>query len=150
MASPFDFKAVLLAKHAQHVVFIHFPIALFFAGVLFDVLSQWTQARGLVAAAYWNLFAAAVSTLPALVTGILAWQWQLGGQKLKGTLLMHLISGCISSVCILIVWLIHREAQRHPENPLPSYRLSIEAVAVAIVAFTGHLGGFLSGVNGAG
>ena len=30
---PFDIKAALLARHAQHVVLIHFPIALFIAGV---------------------------------------------------------------------------------------------------------------------
>ena len=27
--NPFDIKQALLAKHAQHVVLIHFPIALF-------------------------------------------------------------------------------------------------------------------------
>ena len=31
--NPFDIKQALLAKHAQHVVLIHFPIALFLAGV---------------------------------------------------------------------------------------------------------------------
>jgi len=40
---PFDAKAALLAKHAQHVVLIHFPIALFIAGVAFDFLAQWTK-----------------------------------------------------------------------------------------------------------
>ena len=35
--SPFDWRSVLLARHAQHVVLIHFPIALFITGVLFDV-----------------------------------------------------------------------------------------------------------------
>jgi hypothetical protein len=30
---PFDIKAAPLARHAQHVVLIHFPIALFIAGV---------------------------------------------------------------------------------------------------------------------
>jgi hypothetical protein len=33
---------------------------------------------------------------------------------------------------------------------LPRYRLPIEVLAVTIVALTGHLGGFLSGVNGPG
>ena len=37
---PFDLKAALLAKHAQHVVLIHFPIALFIAGVAFDFLDS--------------------------------------------------------------------------------------------------------------
>jgi hypothetical protein len=29
--NPFDLRTVVLAKHAQHVVLIHFPIALFIA-----------------------------------------------------------------------------------------------------------------------
>ena len=29
--NPFDTKSLLLARHAQHVVLIHFPIALFIA-----------------------------------------------------------------------------------------------------------------------
>ena len=37
--NPFDLKSVLLAKHAQHVALVHFPIALIFASVAFDLLS---------------------------------------------------------------------------------------------------------------
>src|SRR3989442_10367188 len=72
--NPFDLKTVLLAKHAQHVVLIHFPIALFIAAVAFDLIAHWTKRRGLADAAYYNLLTAAISTLPVLVTGILAWQ----------------------------------------------------------------------------
>jgi hypothetical protein len=32
MVNPFDLRAAILAKHAQHVVLIHFPIALFISG----------------------------------------------------------------------------------------------------------------------
>ena len=35
----------VLAKHAQHVVLIHFPIALFIAAVAFDYLAHWTKSR---------------------------------------------------------------------------------------------------------
>jgi uncharacterized membrane protein len=147
---PFDIKAALSAKHAQHVVLIHFPIALFIAGVAFDFLAQWTKQRILAAAAYCNLLAAAVATVPVLITGILAWQWQLEGQRLKGILLMHLVLGWVSSVLIWIVCVVHVRAQRKLGGVLPSYRLPIEAVAVALVTLTGHLGGFLSGVNGPG
>jgi uncharacterized membrane protein len=143
---PFDIKAVLLAKHAQHVVLIHFPIALFIVGVLFDFLAQWTKQRLLAAAAYCNLFVAALTTIPVLITGIVAWQLELEGQRLKGILLMHLVLGSLSSLLIWIVWLIHMR-QRKQGTVLPGYRLPIEAVAVAIVTVTGHLGGFLSGVN---
>jgi uncharacterized membrane protein len=146
---PFDIKTVVLAKHAQHVVLIHFSIALFIIGVCFDFLAQGKSHR-LAAAAYYNLLVAAIATIPVVVTGILAWQWQLEGEKLKGILLMHLVMGCVSSVLIWVVWFIHRRTRRKREEVLPGYRLPIEAVAVVIVVLTGHLGGFLSGVNGPG
>ena len=72
------------------------------------------------------------------------------GQRLKGNLLMHLVQGCASSVLIRFVLWIHWRVRRHPEESLPKYRLPIEAVAVLLVGLTGHLGGFLSGVNGPG
>jgi uncharacterized membrane protein len=144
---PFDLRAALLAKHAQHVVLIHFPIALFIAGVALDFWAQWTKQRILAAAAYCNLLVAAVTTVPVLITGILAWQWQLEGQRLKGILLMHLVMGCASSLLIWIVAAVHLRTQRKPGGVLPGFRLLIEAVGVVIVTLTGHLGGFLSGVN---
>jgi len=146
---PFDLKTVFLAKHSQHVVLIHFPIALFMVAVFFDSLAQWKKRAGFVQTAYNNLFVAAVSTLPVVATGLLAWQFQLEGQKLKGILLLHLILALASSVMIWLVWAIHFRARRL-DAPLPFYRLPVEFLAVAIVALTGHLGGFLSGVNGPG
>jgi uncharacterized membrane protein len=146
MVNPFELKTVLLAKHAQHVVLIHFPIALFITAVAFDLVAQWTKRRGLTQAAYYNLLAAAISTVPVLATGVLAWQFQLEGQKLKGILLLHLILACVSTVMIWLVWSVHFSARKRTVY-LPSYRLVLEVLAVAIVALTGHLGGFLSGVN---
>jgi len=145
--NPFDPKAALLAKHAQHVVLVHFPIALFVAGVAFDFIARWTKNRPLAAAAYYNLFAAAVSALPVLATGLLAWQWQLEGQRLKGVLLLHLVLGFVSSAMIWLVWWVLYRARRNQEPTLPAYCLPLELLGVAIVGLTGHLGGILSGVN---
>jgi uncharacterized membrane protein len=146
MVNPFDLKTILLAKHAQHIVLIHFPIALFISAVGFDLTAQWTKRRGLADTAYYNLLVAAISTLPVLATGILAWQFQLEGQKLKGILLLHLLLACVSSAMIWLVWWLHFRARRRAGVP-PSYRLAIEFLGVGLVALTGHLGGFLSGVN---
>jgi uncharacterized membrane protein len=150
MVNPFDLKTALLAKHAQHVVLIHFPIALFLAAVAFDYLAQWRKNQTLAGAAYFNLLLAAISTVPVVASGLAAWHWALEGQKLKGILLMHLTLGCMSSVLIWLVFWIHQRVRRFPERSLPKYRLPIEALAVLIVGLTGHLGGFLSGVNGPG
>ena len=109
--NPFDLKAALLAKHAQHVVLVHFPIALFLTGVVFDFAARWTKTAArranLAAAARLNMLAAAVAVVPTLATGIAAWQWQLAGQKVKGLLLLHLVLGFTSSLLICWVGWIH-------------------------------------------
>jgi uncharacterized membrane protein len=147
--NPFDLKTVILAKHAQHIVLIHFPIALFITAVAFDFLAHRTKRHGLGDAAYYNLFLAAMSTVPVLATGLLAWQFQLEGQKLKGILLLHLVLAGVSSASIWLVWWVHLRARRQ-KAPLPTYRLLFESLTVALVILTAHLGGFLSGVNNPG
>jgi uncharacterized membrane protein len=145
----FDLRTVVLAKHAQHVVLIHFPIALFITAVAFDIIAEFSKRSNLADAAYYNLLVAAFSTLPVIATGILAWQLQLEGQKLKGTLLQHLVLGSISGGMIWLAWWLHFRTRRREED-LPRYRFAIESLGVLVVILTGHLGGFLSGVNVAG
>ena len=145
--NPFDLKAALLAKHAQHVVVIHFPIALFLVSFAFDLLALWRRDRSLATAAYYNLIAAAVTTLPAVVTGLLAWQWQYGGKRLRGNLRLHLILGLVSSSMIWLVSWLHFRQRRKPGGRLTAAYLSVELVTVAVITLTGHLGGILSGVE---
>lgn len=144
---PFDLRSALLAKHAQHVVLIHFPIALYMVGVLFDVLSFGKKQSALAVASYYNLAVAALSTIPVVATGILAWQFALEGQRLKGILLEHLVLACTSSLLIILTWWLHRRWRRAADEFLPLARLPIELLTVSLLALTGHLGGFLSGVN---
>lgn len=144
--NPFDLKSVLLARHAQHVVLIHFPIALFLVSVAFDLAAQWKRNTTFAAVSYYNLTLAAFSSVPVVATGLMAWHWQLEGQKLKGTLLLHLLLGLASTILIWLVWWLHFRG-RKPDRTLPMYRLPLEIAAAGIVALTAHLGGFLSGVN---
>jgi uncharacterized membrane protein len=147
VAKAFDPGTVLLAKHAQHVVLVHFPIALFITGVALDWAGRWMKRRTLVEAAYYNLLIAAVSTLPVIATGLLAWRFQLEGQRVKGILLQHLALGGTSSVLIWVVWWVHFRVRRQAA-PMPGYLRTVEVAAIVAVGLTGHLGGFLSGVNG--
>lgn len=145
--NPFDPKSALLAKHAQHVVLIHFPIALFLTGVVFDLAARWTKRASLAATARLNMLAAAAFVLPTLATGIVAWRWQLEGQKPKGLLLLHLVLGCTSGLLIcLVAWILLRR-RRAPGSALPGYYLPLELLTAVVIALTAHLGGFLSGVN---
>jgi uncharacterized membrane protein len=145
--NPFDLKAALLAKHAQHVVLIHFPIALFLASFAFDLLGLWRRDRNLATAAYYNLIAAAVATLPAVATGLLAWHWLYGGKRLRGNLRLHLVFGVLSAgmIWLLCGWRTWRQRKQR-QWMTPAY-LAAELVAAAVITLTGHLGGILSGVE---
>ncbi|HEY8716523.1 MAG TPA: DUF2231 domain-containing protein [Candidatus Acidoferrum sp.] len=145
--NPFDPRTVLLAKHAQHVVLIHFPIALFLVAVVFDVAAQYKKSRALAEAAFFNLLVAALSTVPVVATGLIAWQWALEGKKLRGILLMHLVLGLISAVLIWVAFWIHLRMRRQSNQYWPTYRFAVEAISGLVITATGHLGGFLSGVN---
>ncbi|MGC2182483.1 MAG: DUF2231 domain-containing protein [Terriglobales bacterium] len=149
--NPFDPRTALLAKHAQHVVLVHFPIALFLTGVAFDFAARWagkdTKRTTLAAAARLNILAAAIFVLPTLATGIAAWQWQLAGHKLKGILLLHVALGSASGFLICLVAWIHSRRGGVSGSALPAYYLPLEGLTVVVVALTAHIGGFVSGVN---
>jgi uncharacterized membrane protein len=145
--NPFDLKSVLLAKHAQHVAMVHFPIALIFVGVAFDLLSLRKQNVALLRAAYYTVIAAAIAAVPTVVTGLLAWQLQFEGKRLRGNLKLHLFLALASSLMIWLVCWLQISEQRKPLGCSPVLRLTVEVVAVALTLLTGHVGGFVSGVN---
>jgi len=146
--NPFDLKSVLLAKHAQHVALVHFPIALIFVSVLFDLLSLRKQSLALLRAAYYTVIVAAIATVPTIATGLLAWQWQLEGARIKGNLKLHLILALCSSAMIWLVCWFHIKEQRKAQLSSSGARVAVEVVAMALTLLTGHVGGFVSGVNG--
>ena len=146
MESPFDPRTVLFAKHAQHVVLVHFPIGLCLTSVIFEVLGKWRAHAGLISASYYNQVAAAVASVPVLVTGLLAWHFQLEGARLKGNLLMHLIFGWLASLLMWTVVFLYRRT----ESRWIKIRYGVQFVTAIVISITGHLGGFVSGVNGAG
>jgi uncharacterized membrane protein len=144
---PFDLKTALFAKHAQHVVLIHFPIALFLVAVMFDLIARLANKPTLVAVAYYNMIVAAFTSLPVLASGILAWRWQLRSQPLHGLLLQHLSLGVASSIMMWLSLWLHRRSAAKPDRRVPGYRLALELLGACCVTLTAHLGGFLSGVN---
>jgi uncharacterized membrane protein len=144
--SPFDLKAALLAGHAQHPVLIHFPIGLFIASVVFDLLAVWRKKPILAAVAYYNLLGAALTLPLAIATGLGAWQWQLEGATLKGNLRLHMI--CAVTSALLIFFLCWMRSRLRVKNISPgvSY-VAVTLFALMAITLTGHLGGIVSGVE---
>jgi uncharacterized membrane protein len=146
--NPFDFKSALLAKHAQHVAMVHFPIALIVVTVVFDVLAIRRKSFTLLNAAYYTAIVASISVVPTIATGLLAWQLQFEGKALRGNLRLHMMLALFSSAMIWLVGWLHFRVQRAPQPGTPRLRLAVEFVAAFLTLFAGHVGGFVSGVNG--
>jgi uncharacterized membrane protein len=144
--NPFDLRAALTEEHAQHVALVHFPIALSLVSWLFDLLGRWRRNPTLAAAAYYNLAGAALSSVVAATTGLAAWQLQLAGARLKGNLRLHLVFALASSTMIWVLWYLRARQRRNGRGPGLRY-FALAAVAAMLIAATGRLGGFLSGVN---
>jgi uncharacterized membrane protein len=144
--NPFDLKAALLAGHAQHPVLVHFPIALFIASAIFEVLAIWRKQPVLASVAYFNLVGAALTVPLAIATGLGAWRWQLEGATLKGSLQLHLIFALASASLIFILcWM--RSRLRAKRTPPGLAYAAVTLFALMAIALTGHLGGIVSGVE---
>ena len=144
--NPFDLKAALLARHAQHPVIIHFPIALFIASVVFELLAIWRKQPVLASVAYYNLVGAALTVPLAIATGLGAWQWQLEGATLKGNLLLHLICALTSALLVFFLTWMRTRLRTKGISPRITY-FAVTGLALMMITLTGHLGGILSGVE---
>jgi uncharacterized membrane protein len=144
--NPFDLKAALLQGHAQHPVIIHFPIALFIASAVFELLALWRKQPVLAAVAYYNLIGAAITIPFAIATGLGAWRWQLEGATLKGNLQLHLICALTSASLIFFLCWMRSRLRRKGISPRIAY-FAVTFLALMMITLTGHLGGILSGVE---
>jgi len=146
--NPFDPRTVFLAKHAQHVAMVHFPIALIVVSVAFDLIALSKHNLALLRAAYYTSLTAAISAVPTVATGLIAWQLQFEGKAPRGNLKLHISLALVSSALIFLVCWLHIRQTRNPQAISPGLRLTVEVLAVALTLLTGHVGGFVSGVNG--
>jgi uncharacterized membrane protein len=144
--NPFDVKAALLAGHAQHPVIIHFPIALFIASVVFEIMAAWRKQPVLATVAYYNLLGAALTVPLAIATGLGAWRWQLEGARLKGNLELHLICAITSAALILVLCWMRWRLRAKGDSPRTFY-FAVMALGLMMITLTGHLGGIVSGVE---
>ena len=139
-------KAALLQGHAQHPVIVHFPIALFIASAVFDILAIWRKQPVFAAVAYFNLVGAAMTIPLAIATGLGAWRWQLEGVKLKGNLQLHLICALTTGAIIFLLCWRRSRLRAKGDSPRPGY-FAVMALGLMMITLTGHIGGILSGVE---
>ena len=147
MVNPFDLRTLVLARHAQHVVLIHFPIALSIVGVGLDLLSRGNRESQFATAAYLNIAIAAAMVISTALTGVLAWHFALDGKRLKGLLLFHVVAASVAAILVIASWCVHWRSRKSDPRVLPRYRIALELFGAAVMGLAAHFGSFLTGVN---
>lgn len=126
-------------KNGLHPAIVHFPIALFIAGLFLDFLGLARKNRNFLIAGWYNLFLAALSALAACLTGLYAIVLQQ--IPIAGLIRTHL---CLALVATVIMWImvgmrVHRHEKIAPAARVVYYLLA--AINFCVISYTGHLGG---------
>ena len=132
-----------------HPLIIHFPIALLSAGFLFDFLSYMLKQKGLESAGWWNLILGVVSSLCALITGLIT---DLASKPslVDSPFPVHENHGSLQFfvVCIflvLMIWRIKLRSTSSSDSNISLIYLGAQGVAVAILFYGSHLGAVFAG-----
>jgi uncharacterized membrane protein len=134
-------------KNAWHPAIVHFPIALFLAGLLLDLVGYLKKNRTLLFAGWYNLVLAAATSVLAILTGFWATiNLKLPLSSATGTFGMSLIGTHIllAMLSTIIMWVmvslrVHRHEEMQTANRILYYTLAF--ACFVLISYAGHLGG---------
>jgi uncharacterized membrane protein len=134
--------AARIAGHPLHPALVHFPIALWSATWVWDVLGASTGAAGWWQTGYWCLVAGVVMALPAAVTGLMELLALEERHPAMGTATRHmLIMGC--AFAAYLGALLVRGGPLAPEGWRLPAALGLSTLGLALLAVGGWFGGRL-------
>ncbi|HEY9657418.1 MAG TPA: DUF2231 domain-containing protein [Allocoleopsis sp.] len=125
-----------------HPIFVHFPLALLSAGILFDVLGYGLKKPSLSNAGWWVFALGVVAAIITVFTGLQAEGMVSLSQEAHEVLENHEHFQIYSTVVLtgLLIW----RAIKRGNLPNPSVvYLVITAIAVGAILFGSHYGGSL-------
>ena len=125
-----------------HPVFVHFPLALLAAGILFDVLGYVLKKPSLSNAGWWCFALGVIAAIITVLTGLQAEETVSLSQEAHEVLESHEHFQIYSTVVLtgLLIW---RSIKRGVlPNPSVVY-LVITAIAVGAILYGSHYGGQL-------
>lgn len=131
----------MIPKNGFHPAIVHFPIALFIAGLVLDAIGMVMKDKTMLLAGWYNLILAAMSTIGGIGSGLLA--MTLKGYPFSGTFQQHVILAVISSVImwVLVAMRLHRHEKMNVPIRVVYYILAF--AALFLVSWAGHVGGDL-------
>ena len=128
-----------------HPLLVHFPIALFSTGLLFDILARLLNNKELDHAGFWTMLIALVSSPFTIIAGIIAFLEE--GSFLDLSQFDHGILAFISTLLLLFLfWVrIKYEIDFRYSNLKRNIYLLFHLLAVGILFYGAHLGAQTAG-----
>lgn len=131
----------VIPKNAFHPAIVHFPIALFIAGLILDALGMFKNDKTLLLAGWYNLIFAALSAFGGIGSGVMAMVFK--GYPIAGKVQTHLILAVISTLLMwgMVAMRVHRHEKMEVGHRVLYYLLA--ATAFFLISWAGHVGGDL-------
>lgn len=125
--------------HAMHPMLIVFPLGLFSAAVIFDLVRIFHGGGAWGEAAFYDIAVGVIGGLLAAVFGFIDWMAIPSGTRAKAIGLWHGAGNLVIVVLFIVSWLIRMP---NPSSPsIIAFVIALAAVGMAVV--TGWLGGEL-------
>lgn len=138
-----------IAGHPLHPALVHFPIGLWLAAVLWDVVGGWRPADPLWwQMSYWCLALGLAAALPAIATGFVEFLALRPDEPAIGTATAHMMAMALAAALFGASWVLR--AKTGAEMAPTAWALSLSFVGAAVLAVGGWLGGTLVYRHGLG
>lgn len=126
-------------KNAFHPAIVHFPIALFIGGLILDFLGMVRKKQALLAAGWYCIVMAAISSVGALISGAVA--MSLLKLPYRGLIFDHLTYaiGATAIMWILVALRVDRHEKMNVGLRAVYYVLAL--ACLLLISYAGHLGG---------
>src|ERR687892_2797074 len=101
--------------HPSHPMFVHFPVALYLAVVVFDVMTRITPNPGLVLAATYLIVGAVLASVFAVTTGLVDWWGMVRGSSKRRIATRHLLLQLVAFVLFVTNLVLRWPNRTQPE-----------------------------------
>jgi uncharacterized membrane protein len=128
-----------IAEHPVHPMLVVFPIGLWVAALVFDIIHAATGNALWGTLAFWNIALGIVGALLAAVPGFIDWLDMQGRAKRLGT--YHMVMNLGGVVVFAVNWILRTTWGARFVSPDSSIPLVLSIVGVVGVFVSGWLGG---------
>ena len=129
----------LIPKNFFHPAVVHFPIALFIAGLALDAFGLIFKKKELLIGGWYNILMASLTSFGGIATGFGAMYMQK--VPFKGLIFNHMVLALTSATLMLIMvgLRVHRHEKMHVPTRVVYFLLA--ATCFVLISYAGHLGG---------